>query len=213
MMREESNRADRKSRITFHASRSAGQIMSILNSAHHLPTGRLLALDLGQARTGVAVCDELGSLATPLSVLRRHPTRTEDFAEIAALVARERAVGVLVGMPLNTGETAAGAAAGAQARWVRRYAGRLAGALTVPVAFWDESFSTEDAERLVRESGGRTPVDAAAAAVILRDFLEARRWVGEQENGGVGELEISESDDAVSHSPSLPLPVSQTEAS
>mgnify|MGYP001594688065 CR=1 FL=1 len=44
--------------------------MSILNSAYHLPTGRLLALDLGQARTGVAVCDELGSLATPLGVLR-----------------------------------------------------------------------------------------------------------------------------------------------
>jgi putative holliday junction resolvase len=188
--------------------------MTILNSAHHLPTGRLLALDLGQARTGVAVCDELGSLATPLGVLRRHPTRAEDFAEIAAWVARERAVGVLVGMPLNSAdETAAGAAADAQARWVRRYAGRLAGALTVPVAFWDESFSTENAERLVRESGGRTPVDAAAAAVILSDFLEARRGIGERENGGVGEREISEPDDAVSQSPTLALPVSQAEAS
>ena len=187
--------------------------MSILDSPHNLPTGRLLALDLGQARTGVAVCDELGSLATPLGVLRRHPTRAEDYAEIAAWVARERAVGVLVGMPLGSaGETAADAAAGAQARWVRRYAGRLAGALTVPVAFWDESFSTADAERLVRESGGRTPVDAAAAAVILSDFLEARRSLGELENGGVGEMEISESDDAVSHSPPLPLPVSQAEA-
>ena len=114
----------------------------------------------------MAVCDELGSLATPLGVLRRHPTRAEDFAEIAAWVARERAVGVLVGMPLGSaGETRP--RAGAEARWVRRYAGRLAGALTVPVAFWDESFSTADAERLVRESGGRTPVDAAAAAVIL----------------------------------------------
>ncbi len=162
----------------------------------------------------MAVCDELGSLATPLGVLRRHPTRAEDFAEIAAWVARERAVGVLVGMPLGSaGEAAADAAAGAQARWVRRYAGRLAGALTVPVAFWDESFSTADAERLVRESGGRTPVDAAAAAVILSDFLEARRSLGELENGGVGEMEISESDDAVSHSPPLPLPVSQAEAS
>ena len=182
--------------------------MSILSSPHNLPTGRLLAFDLGQARTGVAVCDALGSLATPLGVLRRHPTRAEDYAEIAAWVARERAVGVLVGMPLGSaGE------AGAQARWVRRYAGRLAGALTVPVAFWDESFSTEDAVRLVRESGGRTPVDAAAAAVILGDVLQARRNVGEKENGGVGEREISESDDSISHSPSLPLPVSQTEAS
>lgn len=135
-----------------------------------LPAGRLLALDLGQARTGVAVCDELGLLATPLTVLRRHPTRAEDFAEIAELARRERVVGVLVGLPLDSdGEV------GAQARWVRRYAGRLAGALPIPLAFWDESHTSEDAARLVRESGGRTPLDAAAAAVILGDYLEARR--------------------------------------
>ena len=182
--------------------------MSILSSPHDLPIGRLLALDLGQVRTGVAVCDELGSLATPLGVLRRHPTRVEDFAEIAAWVARERAVGVLVGMPLGSADEVS-----AQARWVRRYAGRLAGALTVPVAFWDESFSTEDAERLVHESGGRTAVDAAAAAVILGDFLDARRRMGEKETGGMGDREIPGSDDAISHSPPLPLSVSPTEAS
>lgn len=138
-----------------------------------LPAGRLLALDLGEARIGVAVCDELGMFATPLTVLRRRRTRAEDFAEIAALVRREHAVGVLVGLPLDSaGE------AGAQARWVRRYAGRLAGALEVPLAFWDESFTTEDAGRLVRQAGGRTAVDAAAAAVLLNDFLEARQKRG-----------------------------------
>lgn len=138
-----------------------------------LPAGRLLALDLGEARIGVAVCDELGMFATPLTVLRRRRTRAEDFAEIAALVRREHAAGVLVGLPLDSaGE------AGAQARWVRRYAGRLAGALEVPLAFWDESFTTEDAGRLVRQAGGRTAVDAAAAAVLLNDFLEARRKRG-----------------------------------
>lgn len=135
-----------------------------------LPAGRLLALDLGAARIGVAVCDELGMFATPLTVLPRRRTRAEDFAGIAALVRRERAVGVVVGLPLDSaGE------AGAQARWVRRYAGRLAGVLDVPLAFWDESFTTEDAGRLVREAGGRTAVDAAAAAVLLNDFLAARR--------------------------------------
>lgn len=152
--------------------------MAILSSPFDLPFGRLLALDLGQARTGVAVSDEMGVLATPLTVLRRHPTRAADYAEIAALVGRERAVGILVGMPLDSsGE------AGAQARWVRRYAGRLAGAMPVPVAFWDESYSTADAERLMRESGGRTPLDAAAAAVLLTDFLEARRRMGEGVRG------------------------------
>jgi len=144
--------------------------MSILLSPFDLPPGRLLALDLGRARIGVAVCDEDGTLATPLTVIRRHRTRAGDFAALAALAGRERAVGLLVGLPLDSeGET------GAQARWVRRYAGRLAGALSLPVAFWDESHSTEDATRLIRESGGRTAVDAAAAAVILGDFLEARR--------------------------------------
>jgi putative Holliday junction resolvase len=135
-----------------------------------LPAGRLLALDLGQARSGAAVCDETGSLATPLVVLRRHATRVQDYAEIAAWVAAERAVGVLVGLPLDSrGEE------GPQARWVRRYAGRLAGALPVPVAFWDESYSSVDAGRLLHESGGRTAQDAAAAAVILQAYLDARR--------------------------------------
>jgi putative holliday junction resolvase len=145
-------------------------IVMILASPFELPPGRILALDLGQARTGAAVCDETGTLATPLAVLRRHATRAEDFSEITGVVVRERAVGVLVGMPLDSqGEV------GQQARWVRRYAGRLAGALPVPAAFWDESYSSTDADRLVREGGGRTPRDAAAAAVILQEYLEARR--------------------------------------
>jgi putative Holliday junction resolvase len=144
--------------------------MAILSSPRDLPIGRLLALDLGQARTGAAVCDEIGILAWPLAVLRRHATRAGDFAEIAGLVAREKVVGVLVGLPLDSqGQE------GPQARWVRRYAGRLAGALSVPVAFWDESFSSADADRLLREGSGRTAQDAAAAAVILQEFLEDRR--------------------------------------
>ncbi|MCX6033298.1 MAG: Holliday junction resolvase RuvX [Chloroflexi bacterium] len=144
--------------------------MPILDSPFDLPPGRLLALDLGQARHGAAVCDEAGILATPLAVIRRHATRSADFAEILALVAGEKAVGVLAGLPLDSqGEE------GQQARWVRRYAGRLSAALPVPVAFWDESYSTADAEYLVHESGGRTPLDAAAAAVMLQEFLEARR--------------------------------------
>jgi putative holliday junction resolvase len=160
--------------------------VSILPSPFELPPGRLLALDLGQARIGVAVCDEEGLLATPLTVVRRHPTRAEDFAAIADLARRERAVGVLVGMPSadGGGEPAPDqdgqdeyqpAPTGTQARWTRRYAGRLAGALDVPVAFWDETLTSVDAAELLREGHGRTRIDAAAAALILADFLEARR--------------------------------------
>lgn len=144
--------------------------MTILPSPFDLPPGRLLALDLGQARTGVAVCDENGWLATPLAVLPRQRTRAADFAAIAALVARERACGVLIGLPVAGGE-----AEGTQARWVRRYAGRLAAALPVPVAFWDESLSSHEAARLAGEGRVRADRDAVAAAIILTEYLEARR--------------------------------------
>jgi putative Holliday junction resolvase len=143
--------------------------MPILKSAFDLPTGRLLALDLGHLRIGVAVSDEQGILATPLTVVKRR-SRTEDFAALAELVRRERAVGVLAGLPLaSQGEV------GPQAQLARRYGGRLAVTLPVPLAFWDESYSSVDAAELLRQSGGRVPIDAAAAAVILTSFLEARR--------------------------------------
>jgi len=156
--------------------------MPILASAFDLPPGRLLALDLGGARHGAAVCDALGVVARPLEVIPRAPTRAMDFARVAAVVDRERVVGVLVGMPDSQNRAAGGQLhtvyfpVSRQARWVQRYAGRLAGALQVPLAFWGEDLSTVDAARLVSEAGGHTPVDAAAAALILQDFLEARRF-------------------------------------
>lgn len=146
--------------------------MSILPSAFDLPRGRLLALDLGQARIGVAVSDATGMLARPLVTLPRQATRAADFAAIQRLVADQGAVGVLVGWP------AAGSAAdaeGSQARWTRRYAGRLAGSLPVPVAFWDETLSSSDASGLLSEIQSAAGIDAVAAALILADFLEALR--------------------------------------
>ena len=149
--------------------------MAIIASPLELPAGRLLALDLGQARIGVAVCDEAGMLAVPVTVIRRHATRAEDFAAIADLVRRERAVGVVVGMPAADPFQHGPEGEGSQARWTRRYAGRLAGSLDVPVAFWDETLSSVDAAQLLAAARGRTGIDAAAATVILADYLEARR--------------------------------------
>jgi putative Holliday junction resolvase len=147
--------------------------MAVLSTPFDLPAGRILALDLGRARIGVAVSDESGVLATPLTVVSRHSTRRQDFEALARLTASERAAGILVGLPLGgQGEP------GVQARWAQRYGGRLAGAVQVPVAFWDESYSTVDAVRLLAEGGGRASVDAAAAAVFLGEFLEARRARG-----------------------------------
>jgi putative Holliday junction resolvase len=143
--------------------------MPVLESAFDMPPGRLLALDLGQARHGVAVCDETGTLATPLAVVQRCSTRAEDFMQLQVWVARERVVGVIIGLPVQSPGLN-----DAQERWTLRYGKRLAGALSVPVAFWDESLSTQDAAAIGRQKK-RAPVDAVAAALILQDFLQARR--------------------------------------
>jgi putative holliday junction resolvase len=147
--------------------------MALLRSAFDLPAGRLLALDLGEARIGVAVSDEQGILARPLTVVRRHATRAADFAALSQIIVEQRAVGVLAGLPLG-----ADGQWGPQAKWVRRYAGKMAAALAVPVALWDESYSTADAQEILRQSGSRAAIDAAAAAVILRSYLDARRVRG-----------------------------------
>jgi putative holliday junction resolvase len=152
--------------------------MPILPDPFSLPAGRLLALDVGEARIGVASCDELGLLASPLTVLRRAETRAEDFEAIGRLAEREKAAGLLVGLPLaSLGEI------GPQAKRVRRYTSYMAQAVLLPIAFWDESYSTSDAAGLLEQAGastrarpgGRLGIDAAAAAVILASYLEARR--------------------------------------
>lgn len=146
--------------------------MSILISASELPPGRLLGLDLGQARIGVAVGDETGMLARPLLTLVRAATRAADFAAIQRIVTEHKIAGVLVGMPSADGDLDVG---GRQARWTRRYGGRLAGYLSVPVAFWDETLSSADAAGLLAQIQSSAGIDAVAAALILGDFLEARR--------------------------------------
>jgi len=129
---------------------------------------RVLALDVGERRIGVAVSDLTGTLATPHSVIRRR-SKTEDFASVLRLVAELGVERVVVGLPL-----ASDGQLGPQARRVARYARALANSLNVPVELYDETLSTLTAETLLTESGGqrRTPIDAAAAAVILQDYLD-----------------------------------------
>ncbi|MCC7355566.1 MAG: Holliday junction resolvase RuvX [Anaerolineae bacterium] len=137
-----------------------------------LPPGPFLALDVGERRIGVAYSDPTGTLATPwMTVVRA--SRREDFATVARLAGERRAVAVIVGHPLNMNGSE-----GLQARRVARYAQALAEHLVVPVLLWDERLSTDVAlER--RQIAGRSPsrasVDAEAAAIILQDYLDARR--------------------------------------
>lgn len=136
--------------------------------------GKLLALDVGLARIGVAVCDPLRLAARPFSVLRRR-SRNQDFAILADWLRSEQAVAVICGLPLNMDGTESN-----QSTTTRKWALRLAQALRVllghpmPVIFWDERLSTFAAQQLLAGSDGIAE-DAAAAAVILQSYLDAQR--------------------------------------
>lgn len=140
---------------------------------------RILALDVGDRRVGVAVCDETGLIATPLTVVER-ASKVEDFARIAKLVRNEGVGMLVVGHPLNTDGSA-----GPQAQRTERYAVSLrdalqADGLDLAFALWDESGSTQRAQEMMIASGRkardrRARIDAVAAAVILQDYLDANR--------------------------------------
>lgn len=142
---------------------------------------RFLALDVGDRRVGVAVSDEAGLLATPLTVIRR-TSKAEDFAKIAHLVREQGAEWLVIGHPLN-----ADGSAGPQARRVERYAAALSEALgldglSLPVIMWDEHGSTQQAQQLMIGAGRnarhrKLRIDAAAAAVILQDYLDEQQGV------------------------------------
>lgn len=140
---------------------------------------KLLALDVGLARIGVAICDPLGLTVRPLAVIQRR-SRRADFAKLAELYRREEAVGVLCGLPLNIDGSE-----GPQAQTTRKWAMRLAHALRailgepVPIIFWDERLSTFAATEILGKDALPADVeageDAVAAAVILQSYLDAQR--------------------------------------
>jgi putative Holliday junction resolvase len=126
---------------------------------------RVLALDYGSARCGVAVSDPTGTLATPLEAIAAPATR-RGLQRIATLVAQHEAGRVVVGLPvsLSGGDSA-------QTREARDFARRLEEILdNVPVELYDERFTT----RLARRSGGRASEDSRAAAILLGDWLALR---------------------------------------
>lgn len=133
---------------------------------------RILALDIGEKRIGVALSDSLGWLATPLTVIS-YKKLADGLAAIEALVHAHQVKQVIVGYPRSLNGTA-----GPQARRVDKFVAQLRARLQVPVVLWDERLSTAQAERLVHETGRsvqRERIDALAAAVILQSYLDAQR--------------------------------------
>jgi putative Holliday junction resolvase len=132
---------------------------------------RILALDVGEARIGLAVSDETGVLATPTKAIKRTDPNSDARAVIAA-AERVGASRIVVGMPVSLNGTH-----GSQARKVQGFRRVLIEATDLPVKSWDERFSTVEAERRLRESGiepsrDRARLDSAAAAIILQSFLD-----------------------------------------
>lgn len=136
---------------------------------------RVLGLDLGARRIGVALSDSAGTVATPYEVVQRSGDRGRDHARIATLVDETAAERVVVGLPLSLDGTVGPAAAG-----VLDEIDELRGALTVPVVTQDERLTTVTAERRLREmqvkgKARRRVVDKVAAAVLLQAWLDRER--------------------------------------
>jgi putative Holliday junction resolvase len=126
---------------------------------------RVLALDFGSARTGVAVSDATGTLASPIGVVERAATDA-GLERIAELVVAHDAELVLGGLPLTLRGVR-----GAQGLETVGFVETLSGRLAVPVETFDERFTTT----LAQQTAGRAPEDAVAAAHLLQGWLERAR--------------------------------------
>src|SRR4051794_23921 len=134
---------------------------------------RILGVDYGSARIGVAVSDELGMLAHPLETI---PAARTDVAakRIATLAAEKDVECVVLGLPRHMNGAIGTAAAGVQA-----FAEKLRPLLACPVVLWDERLSTTAAHRALRDSAQKTRqtrgiVDQVAAQMILQGYLDSR---------------------------------------
>ena len=135
-------------------------------------TGRLLAVDHGKVRLGLAVSDPERRIASPLMTYERRD-RDQDARFFRELVKKEDIVQLIVGLPAHTDGRE-----GEQARKARDFGKWLAGVTGLPVCFWDESFTTWDAEGFLLSAGltskrRKARRDRVAAQIILQTYLDA----------------------------------------
>jgi putative Holliday junction resolvase len=138
-------------------------------------SGRIIAIDWGEVRLGLALSDETQFLASPLDTLVRRPGRRFPMPQFLTHVEKHHPVGVVVGLPLlPEGDE------GGSARAAREIADMVARRTGLPLELVDERLTTARAHREIQAQGGSTrgrkaDVDALAAAVLLQGFLDMRR--------------------------------------
>jgi putative holliday junction resolvase len=133
---------------------------------------RVLGLDYGEKRIGVAVCDELGMTAQGLGVIARK-NKKRDLAAIAHYVETYGVEKIVIGYPLRLDGTV-----GIQCEKVDRFIHALASLFSTPIIRWDETLTTKDAEELLRTANVRVKkrravIDKIAAGMILQGYLDA----------------------------------------
>jgi putative Holliday junction resolvase len=147
-----------------------------------LPRGRILALDVGKKRIGLAVSDELGITAQGIETLQRTRIR-EDLEQLREIALRWNVQGLLIGKPLHMS-----GAESRQSDYTEEFASRLQRHLQLPLAFWDERLTSAEAERMLRDSGAtieqkRGAVDRLAAVLLLQSYLGFRQITSAPEEG------------------------------
>ncbi len=136
--------------------------------------GRLLGVDYGSVRVGLAICDSERIIASPLSIYHRRdaPRDAEYFRK---LVESEQVVGLVVGLPVHiSGDE------GGKAKEARAFGDWLAGITGLPVEYWDERYTTVDADAYLRGAGlsrerRKERLDKVAAQILLQAYLDSTR--------------------------------------
>jgi putative Holliday junction resolvase len=139
------------------------------------PIGRLLAIDPGAKRIGLALSDPDQRLAHPLDTLTRRSGKRFPLAALRTHLETHRPVGIVIGLPLTPDGTE-----NERTQAVRVDGARIAEKTSLPITFWDERMTTARALRAVRELGGGTrdrkaDIDPLAATTLLQSYLDSRR--------------------------------------
>ncbi len=138
---------------------------------------RILGIDVGEARIGLALSDELGMLAHPLETIVVKEGKA--LPRVAAVVRREKVATVVIGLPRNMNGTY-----GPAADKVREFAAKLKALVPCEPVFWDERLTTVAAQRSLHEAGrdvkkSRAVIDQVAAQLILQGYLDSQALKGE----------------------------------